>query len=290
MGIKIKFYPLHKIKLLQLLIIVAILSTASSASAQYFYKDIWNTSQLNKESIKLKNESIKLIQTKSFEDDGTPSEGFFCEKRIDKEFTSATMASNSYITGQSLILTYYKENGQVLKVIDSSSSSVNITDYQYDHSRVKSISTTTRSKEDNIGIIEIHDYFYTASGQLEKMQRKKMGALIGTVNFLTDKNGNVIEEQEVLKNVTGRKYFYYYDEKNRLTDVVHNNERANRLLPDYVYEYDNKGNINQLISTDENSSNYFIWKYDYDDKNFRISEKCFSKEKRLLGSIVYHYQ
>ena len=45
-----------------------------------------------------------------------------------------------------------------------------------------------------------------------------------------------------------------------------------------------------MISTEEGDSNYFIWKYTYNDKNLRETEKCFTKERRLLGTIEYDYK
>jgi hypothetical protein len=101
---------------------------------------------------------------------------------------------------------------------------------------------------------------------------------------------NYTSEQELIKGSKGKKYLYYYDDKNRLTDVVHFNERAKRLLPDYMYEYNQLGQVRQLIATEDGSSNYFIWKYTYNDRKLRETETCLSKQKRLLGSIQYQYK
>ena len=105
---------------------------------------------------------------------------------------------------------------------------------------------------------------------------------VSTVDFITDEKGNIIEEQELKKGVAGKKYLYYYDDKNRLTDVVHFNDRAKRLLPDYMFEYNQMNQVKQLISTEDGTSNYFIWRYTYNDRKLRESETCLSKEKRLL--------
>ena len=102
-------------------------------------------------------------------------------------------------------------------------------------------------------------------------------------------NYEVWLEQEVFKNGISKKYFYYYDDKNNLTDVVHYNERAKRLLPDYMYEYDTTGKIKQMITTEEGGG-YFIWRYAYNDQNLRETEKCFSRERKLLGSVQYIYK
>jgi hypothetical protein len=56
-----------------------------------------------------------------------------------------------------------------------------------------------------------------------------------------------------------------------------------------MYEYNSLNLPVQMISTEEGGNNYFIWQYSYNDKNLREKEKCFSKEKRLLGSIEYEY-
>ncbi len=67
------------------------------------------------------------------------------------------------------------------------------------------------------------------------------------------------------------------------------NERASRLLPDYMYEYNDVGQITQMIATEVGSSNYYIWKYTYNQQKLRETERCLSKERRLLGSVQYQY-
>ncbi len=260
--------------------------------AQYFYKDIWNNQLLVKEFLILKNENIKTIMVKSFEDDGQPSEGFFCEKRIDKNYTQSEMASNSYISGQSLLVSFYNPKGQITRTVDSTSTSSSVSEYTYDEKgRLKTITNITKADDDLIGgITETRQYFYNANGKPDKMIRKKNNADFSTVNFISDEKGNVTEEQEVLKGNIAKKYFYYYDDKNHLTDVVHYNEIARRLLPDYMFEYNSAGQIKSMVSTEEGTSNYFIWKYTYNDQRLRETETCLSKEKRLLGTISYQYK
>ncbi len=58
--------------------IILFISMFSGAFAQYFYKDIWTNQQLTKEFAVLKNENKRTISVKSFEDDGEPSEAFYC--------------------------------------------------------------------------------------------------------------------------------------------------------------------------------------------------------------------
>ncbi len=259
------------------------------AGAQYFYKDIWTTNQLINEYSILKNENFKTIKIKSFEDDGEPSQGFFCEKKVNKNFTQSQMISRSNITGQSLLVSDYDIKGRPIKTINTTPTTTSSTQYEYDDSnRLKKVQTITKADEDLGEITETHEYSYLGNTPVS-MLRKKNNSPISMIHFVTDSIGNVIEENAVGSTNVDKKFFYYYDDKNRLTDVVHFNETAGRLLPDYMYEYNTSNSVQQMISTEEGGGNYFIWRYSYNDKNLRETERCFSKEKRLLGTIRYEY-
>ncbi len=263
----------------------------SPAKAQYFYKDIWNNQQLSKEFSILKNENLKTVKIHSYEDDGEPSEGFFCEKKINKNYSQSEMISKSYITGQSLLVSDYNSDGRIIKTMDETPTTNSVTDYEYgDNGNPALVRIVTTGDRENDSITETHEYSYDAKGNPVKMERRKNKVLVSTINFVTDENGRVIEENVEKTNTTDKKYFYYYNDKNQLTDVVHFNERAGRLLPDYMYEYNSAGQPAQMVSTAVGGDNYFIWRYTYNDKKLRETEKCFSKEKRMLGKIEYEYK
>lgn len=268
------------------------LTTSTSSFAQYYYKDILNNQLLSKEFSILKNENIHTIFVKSFEDDGQPSEGFFCERRIDKSYTRSEMASKSYISGESLLLSFYNPKGQLIRTVDSSSTSSSVSEFRYDEKgRLSLITNTTRADDDSIGgIVETRQYTYNANGKPEKMIRRKNNSDISSVDFVTDEKGNVVEENEKMKINVGKKFYYYYDDKNRMTDIVHFNERVKKLLPDYMFEYNGMGQLKSMVSTEEGTSNYFIWNYTYNDQRLRQGETCLSKERRLLGTINYLYK
>lgn len=262
-----------------------------SVHAQYYYKDIWNNQQLMKEFSLLKKDNLKTIKIKSFEDDGQPSDGFYCEKKINKNYTQSQMISKSNITGQSLLITDYNAEGRPVKLTDNTPTTISTTQYEYDNlGRLSVMRMMTKADDDSSGISETHEYFYDDKGRPVKMLQKKNNVLISTMQFVSDSTGNIIEEDIKSNNSALKKYYYYYDDKNQLTDVVHYNERAKRLLPNYMYEYTSFNQPKQMISTEEGGSNYLIWKYTYNDKNLRETEKCFSKERRLLGTIEYEYQ
>lgn len=57
-----------------------------------------------------------------------------------------------------------------------------------------------------------------------------------------------------------------------------------------MFEYDKGDKPSQMISVDETGRNYFIWRYAYDDKQLPEIQKCYSKEKQLLGTIQFDYE
>ncbi|MGH2648346.1 MAG: hypothetical protein ACRDE8_12290, partial [Ginsengibacter sp.] len=245
--------------------LLIIFLTALSATAQYYYKDIMSNQQLNKEFSIMKNGNIKTIKLSSFEDNDEPSEGFFCEKKFNKDYTQSEMLSKSNITGQSLLVTDYNKDGLVTKTDATTPTTTNTTEFEYNNKGLLSVVRTfTKADEDSNGITETHEYEYNENGIPLKMLRKKNNILISTITFKQDEKGNIIEEDAV-GTANDKKYYYYYDDKNRLTDVVHYNEIAKRLLPDYMFEYNASNEPQQMISIDENGRNYFIWKYAYNE-------------------------
>lgn len=281
---------IKSIFLFRFIFLFIILSIALPSNAQYFYKDIVSNLQINDEFSILKNENIKTIKLSSFEDNDEPSDGFFCEKKFNKNYSQSEMLSKSYITGQSLLVTNYSTDGKVIKTNISTPTTTNTTEFEYNNKGFLSlVRISTKADDDSTGITETHEYFYNDNGTLLKMLRKKNNTLIATVTFKTDEKGNIIEEDPEGSS-NDKKYFYYYDDKDRLTDVVHYNEIAKKLLPDYMFEYNALNKPQQMISIDESGRNYFIWKYSYTEKKLPEIQKCFSKEKRLLGTIQYEYQ
>ncbi len=261
-----------------------------NVTAQFYYKDVWYPQQLHKEMDMLKAEKVKAVSVKSFDSNGEPSEGFFCEKRINKNYTSSQTITKSTVTSQSLLSSYFNAKELLIKTADSSEAALNLTEYVYNNNdQVAAVNTLTKAYDDANAINENHQYIFDPGGRLQQMIRKKNNADYSTINFKVDEKGNVIEEQEILKNGQSTKYFYYYDDKNNLTDVVHYNDRAKRLLPDYMYEYNALGQIKQMTTIEEGGG-YYIWRYTYNDQKLRDTEKCFSKEKKLLGSVQYSYK
>ena len=188
----------------------------------------------------------------------------------------------------SLFISLFNDKGQLLSTSDSSEIAVSVNKYSYDKDgRLSSILSIIKSSDDDFTnvIQEEHIYYYNSINLPEKMIRVKNKYDSIAIFFALDENNNLGIEKD---SKNGFKYYYYYDNKNRITDIVHSNDATTKLLPDYLFEYNNAGQLVQMTNTEEGGSNYFVWKYSYDN-GLRNREKCYSKERKLMGSIDYEY-
>jgi hypothetical protein len=267
--------------------VILLASISIITNAQYYYKDIVSNSQLMADMKAYKENKIRKVTLKSFEDNGVESEGFFCEKKISRNYKKTELFTRADITPASLFTSIFNDAGKLISTNDSSSFSVTEIKYSYDDKqRIKSIFSTVRAIEEfENSITEEHIYSYENNVPL-KMTRIKNGKDSTDILFSSDEKGNITLEKDT-KN--GTKFYYYYDNQNRLTDIVQANEFTKNLKPDYIFEYNSAGQITQMTAVEEGSSNYFIWKYNYEN-GLRLRERCFTNEKRLMGRIEYEYK
>ena len=263
---------------------------SSGSFAQFYYKDILSNKQLMADMAAYKNNKIKTIIIKSFEDDGSPSDGFFCQKKFSRDYNKSELFTRSNISGPSLLLSNFNNKGLLVKTHDSSDIAISTSQYFYDaEGRIISIFSTVRSQDDEFTneITEEHIYSYNADNQPLQMIRVKNRKDSTVILFALDEQNNVAIEKDTK---SGTKYYYYYDTKKRNTDIVQANDFKTGLMPDYVFEYNNSaGLLSQMTATEEGVNNYYVWKYTYDN-GLRVKEKCFNKERRLMGSVEYEYK
>ena len=136
---------------------------------------------------------------------------------------------------------------------------------------------------------EIHQYFYKPDGSPDYAYIIRNQSDTVQVNFTTDNQKLVLEETWTRRKKEIEKYYYYYNDKQQLTDIVRFNSKSNKLLPDFVYTYNEAGNIIQMIQVPRTGNNYITWKYIYNEKGLKTTENCFNKEKQLLGTVVFSY-
>ena len=111
--------------------------------------------------------------------------------------------------------------------------------------------------------------------------------LIGQLEVELDEKGNVTDEIEAGTN--GKHYYYYYNDKNQLTDIVKYNEVKRGLRADFIFEYD-EGTITQAIQVPQSSGDYLMWQYIYNTNGLKQKELCLTKERQPVGRIEYSYR
>lgn len=270
--------------------LILLMTVSTAGISQYHYLDIVSNLQLSSEMKQFKEQKIRDIQVHSFESNGDPSKGFFCKKKISKDYRKIETYTKSAISEKSILISRFNTEGQLIASNDSSAISSSSNFYQYDSKgHLTKVVNISASMDDDFTskMNEEHLYFYDAKGRCLKMLRIKNQLDTATVLFTSDEKGNIIDENDLGKN--GKHYYYYYDSKNRLTDVVKYNSLRDKLLPDLLFEYNSASQVTQMITTEEGiSNNYYIWKKIYND-GLRIIEKCFSKENELLGYFEFEY-
>lgn len=258
-------------------------------AAQYYYKDILNTQNTSSELIKYKNATIAKVKLSSFEADGTITKDFFCEKKISKDYKKTTLLSLDAELGKSIFETYYNEKNNIIKTVDSSEQFSCTTNFIYDeNNRLFSAISHSSSHDDDFinNSIEAHQFEYDQKGNPKRLLIIKNQKDTTVILFSCNEKGQVIVEKDTK---TAFKYYYYYDDKNHLTDVVHMSEYNIKPTPDYIFEYNSNDEITQMITSGEQKANSMIWKYDYEN-GLRIKERYFSSSKKYLGKIEYQYQ
>jgi hypothetical protein len=268
-----------------------ILISYTSLRAQYYYKDIIGTQEIN-QTIKLYlNNKVVSVEANGFDSDGiknsdfSESQSFFADRNLLK----ISNRDKTSITNQ-----YYRfdSRGLLTSISDTSSSVTSLTTYNYDDkNNPVTIKNIVSDVGDSIYVNEIHQWFYNAEGKPVRMLRIVNNNDTTDVRFTLDEKGNVIEELPFIKKLSREKIYYYYDNSNRLTDIVRFNVKAGRFLPDYMFEYSDNNKVIQKITTLSTLSlRYLIWRYVYDDKGLKIKEASFNRDKVMTGKIEYSYR
>lgn len=267
-----------------------LLLTTFEVGAQYYYKDIIGVRNATDDRNRLLARKVKKITVHSFEADGTPSEGFFCQKKISTGHASVETETRSALTGGSLLIATFGNDGRLMQTRDTSEFSTTTTRYAYDEDgRVVRIESQSRSWDEdfNTALGEAHLYQYSAGGVPQKLLVVKNSKDTLVVEFLADEKGRVTDEIE--RKPGGLHYYYFYNEAGRLTDIVKMHPVLKKMLPDFVFDYDEEGLLTRMVAVEEGvSRNYVVWQYVNND-GLRIIEKCFSKDNKLMGYMEYEY-
>jgi YD repeat-containing protein len=260
-----------------------------AANSQYYYKDIVAAADISRLMKIYSANNIKKITAKGITPEGSPSSEFSEIGEVNGTTLKVTTNNNKAI---STLKFNFNDRGQLISSVDSAINVKGTSTYTYDaNGKIISISNsaTDADSSGDFSQTEVHQYIYK-DGKLDKMWRIINKADSLEVRFVTDEHGNVIEERNFRRGVLADPIYYYYDDRNRLTDIVRFNYKANRLLPDYLFEYDDNDRVIQKITTTSgNNLGYLTWRYLFDEKGLKTKEALFNKDKQLQGRIDFSY-
>jgi hypothetical protein len=261
---------------------------AASSQAQYYYKDIIGTKETADLIKNYRNNKVTRVLLTSYDAENTKSDDFYVEQLYSNQVLKTVTRSG--VTDESILISYSDVNGNVLRTVDSSETMTSTSTYNYtsDGQLLSVVSNSTDSSH-KTSQTEEHLWEYN-NGKISRMLRIKDKKDTAYITFKFDDKGNIIEEQSTRKGISSEPVYYYYDNNNRLTDIVRYNNKARRLLPEYLFEYSPANQIIQKITVPANGSDYLIWRYQYDNRGLKIKEAVYNKQKQLTGKIEYQYQ
>ncbi len=261
------------------------------SNSQYYYKDIVAAADITRQMKTYVANNIKKVTATGITPQGTAVRDFGETHDVfaNEKMLKVTTRINQTV---SLLRHMFNDAGLLISTVDSAAGVRSVSTYTYDaNGRITSISNsaTDADSSGDFSQTEVHNYVYK-DGKLNKMWRVINGKDSLEVRFEVDEMGNVIEERNFKTRVLSDPIYYYYDEKNRLTDIVRFNYKANRLLPDFLFEYDDSDRVIQKITTTSGGNlGYLTWRYLFNEKGLKTKEALFDKEKVLQGRIDYTY-
>jgi YD repeat-containing protein len=287
-------------------LILLCLLLATATQAQFYYNDIIGTAETNSQMKSYLVNKVKTASAVGADRSGSRSNDF-SEYHEVRENSTALKSTSIVNRNKSVIYSRFDNMGRVISMTDSSTTVESITTYEYDAAgRVAKVQNKINDPDNGFVQTETHQWIYNAGGKPEKMWR--IVAVTGKVNsidtteirFVLDEDGNVGEEHTYLKNYETGYLYYYYDDKDRLSDIVRYNNKSKKLLPDIMFEHDDEGRVIQktvisyravqgsttLVVTVPNS---LIFRYIYDDKGLKKTEALFNNDKEMTGRINFTY-
>lgn len=261
----------------------------NSLLGQFYLNDIIGLKVSQEKYQLMRKNKIKKITANSVEADGSNTKGFILtqELQIDGK-KMVTFIENTASPLEKITNNY--ELSKLKRTTVNRSSIESKTDYVYDEKgRLNRIISTTVDTVQKVPVSETHLWFYQDNGTPTRMIKFGNGIDTVTVEFISDSAGLIIEEYWFKKGKKIETYYYYYT-KNQLTDVVRFNLKANRLIPDYVYEYNQENQLTNMIQVSFNGSKVVHWTYTYHSTGLRETETARDKEKNIIAKINYSFE
>ena len=238
-----------------------------------------------------RDNKINSVNATAFSAEGVKNTDFIELQEI-KENGRLLRISSFSENVKTIVLYRFDDNGKLINQTDSAANGAkSVFDFKYDNAgKLISVLNKVSDPDNGVRVTEDHYWVYNSNGKPEKMWRivnKKDSTLY---LFSPDQRNNVADEIETRNKVRRDSVLYYYDAQNRLSDIVRYNKKASRLLPDFMFEYDDKDRVIQKISTvSDIRIAYIIWRYQFDERGLKVKEALFNRYKQQTGRIEYRY-
>jgi hypothetical protein len=270
------------------ILILVFLQVVISARSQYFYKDILLTRQNQENWKSYRDQKVREVSIQSIDANNESTPGFTCTQSVASDFSSISTFTRSANIPASTLTAFYDRNGRLIKTVDTSDTFNSTTEYSYrENGEISSLQNNSVETDNHIMASEKHIWIYDGS-RLQKMIKIKGETDTTFVNLVQDEKGNIIEEKSVRGAQSLPSVYYYYDKEGRLTDIVRYSQKAGRLLPDYVFEY-NATHISSMLFVPTGSTDYQRWIYVYDANGLKVNETCYDKKRQVVVKIRYNY-
>lgn len=262
---------------------------STQGNAQFYYFDIIGTKQTNTLYKQVRVAAYKKITGISY-NGSEPSKDFVLEQTISKDGKTILTRSASVGSTETFFTGYYDVD-RIVKSADSGKNAITTVQYEYDSTgKLQSINSVSNDFDGTFTNTEDHLWSYNQKGLPEKMLKIKNMVDTTVVSFIYDEENQVAEERWTKSNRSIETYYYYYNQKKQITDIVRYNRKAKAMLPDFIFEYNDMDQLSQMTQTQSGSANYLIWRYTYNDQGLKVREVAYNKEKELMGRIEYSYQ
>jgi YD repeat-containing protein len=283
-------------------LLFALIFSSLFARSQFYYNDIIGTNETNAMMKSYADNHVQIVRTTGITPEGSKVSDY-TETREVKENGKALRVTTINELNRSLLYTRFDDNGRVSTITDSSSDVSTVTTYSYDQAgRISTIQSLVNDPSGDFKEMETHTWIYNKNGQPEKMWKiRSQPGVIGTtdsleIRFVPDEKGNPGEEHSYRKGYETDMLYYYFDEKNRVTDIVRYNKRIKKLVPDFMFTYDDQDHVIQKITSSNGDYygkitwvGYMIWRYIYNEKGLKTKEALFNNAQELQGKIEYSY-
>jgi YD repeat-containing protein len=262
------------------------------ATAQYYYSDILSSVDIQSNFSGLTKHKIKKVTVSAYDANNEKIEEFILYQDVKADKNQLTTYSKSNLSDASILETFYNDKHFPIQLIDSSEGASTRTYYGYDGlgRLIQLESNSIQQEQAENRVTEKRIYFYDNGSMPDSMHRIKGNRDTMRVLFLATENGLPGEEQWFKDGKKIETWFYYYDENNRLTDIVRYNMAAKKMLPDYLFGYDDQGNLSSKITVQPGTGAFRIWQYQYDVRGLKKEEQVKNRERQTEGKLVYTYQ